>query len=344
MKFMKGYIALAFLLPVLSGCSLVAEDMSDCETDYHINYELRLVTNMTTELQTQLSMSTDVEVASALETYLKDVFTDYAHDVDLSFYDVYGDSLRLHHENHIMNATQSSYSLYIPVREYMHVAVANISETPQLQLLEDEKCHTAILQQVVQDTIDTYKRGVFTARLPMAIQEGEDQQFDVKLYTTSCAHALVLDTLGSHIKDMKVFASGFATGFSLTDSTFRYSYTPVVRADKVPVGNTPGEPLCYAAVTFPSRNVPETKEIINTDGFVTDVASESIWRYIIYTTLSDGTVTETILGVRIPVLPGQLKIIKCTVTDDGAVNPQAPWVGAMVTLDWSNGASWEVEV
>lgn len=344
MKFLKGYIALAFLLPVLSGCSLVAEDMSDCETDYHINYELRLVTNMTTELQTQLSMSTDVEVASALETYLKDVFTDYAHDVDLSFYDVYGDSLRLHHENHIMNATQSSYSLYIPVREYMHVAVANISETPQLQLLEDEKCHTAILQQVVQDTIDTYKRGVFTARLPMAIQEGEDQQFDVKLYTTSCAHALVLDTLGSHIKDMKVFASGFATGFSLADSTFRYSYTPVVRADKVPVGNTPGEPLCYAAVTFPSRNVPETKEIINTDGFVTDVASESIWRYIIYTTLSDGTVTETILGVRIPVLPGQLKIIKCTVTDDGAVNPQAPWVGAMVTLDWSNGATWEVEV
>ena len=344
MKFLKGYIALAFLLPVLSGCSLVAEDMSDCETDYHINYELRLVTNMTTELQTQLSMSTDVEVASALETYLKDVFTDYAHDVDLSFYDVYGDSLRLHHENHIMNATQSSYSLYIPVREYMHVAVANISETPQLQLLDDEKCHTAILQQVVQDTIDTYKRGVFTARLPMAIQEGEDQQFDVKLYTTSCAHALVLDTLGSHIKDMKVFASGFATGFSLADSTFRYSYTPVVRADKVPVGNTPGEPLCYAAVTFPSRNVPETKEIINTDGFVTDVASESIWRYIIYTTLSDGTVTETILGVRIPVLPGQLKIIKCTVTDDGAVNPQAPWVGAMVTLDWSNGATWEVEV
>lgn len=344
MKFLKGYIALAFLLPVLSGCNLVAEDMSDCETDYHINYELRLVTNMTTELQTQLSMSTDVEVASALETYLKDVFTDYAHDVDLSFYDVYGDSLRLHHENHIMNATQSSYSLYIPVREYMHVAVANISETPQLQLLEDEKCHAAILQQVVKDTIDTYKRGVFTARLPMAIQEGEDQQFDVKLYTTSCAHALVLDTLGSHIKDMKVFASGFATGFSLADSTFRYSYTPVVRADKVPVGNTPGEPLCYAAVTFPSRNVPETKEIINTDGFVTDVASESIWRYIIYTTLSDGTVTETILGVRIPVLPGQLKIIKCTVTDDGAVNPQAPWVGAMITLDWSNGASWEVEV
>jgi hypothetical protein len=212
-----------------------------------------------------------------------------------------------------------------------------------LQLLQDEKCHAAVLQQVVQDTIDTYKRGVFTARLPMDIKEGEDQQFDVKLYTTSCAHALVLDTLGSHIRGMKVFASGFATGFSLADSTFHYSYTPVVRADKVPVGNTPGEPLCYAAVTLPSRNVPETKEIINTDGFVTDVASESIWRYVIYTILPDGSITETILGVKVPVLPGQLKIIKCTVTDDGAVNPRAPWVGAVVTLDWNNGASWEVD-
>lgn len=345
MQSAKKYILFATLLATLTGCRWVAEDMSDCETTYNIDYELRLVTNMTTELETQLSLGTDIEVASALKTYLKDVFTDYAHDVDLSFYDVTGDSLRLHHESHIMDANQSSYSLYIPVREYMHVALANNSEVPQLQLVNDEKCHTAMLQQEVKDTIDSYKRAIFTARLPMDIKEGEDQQFDVKLYTTSCAHALVLDTLGSHIRGMKVFASGFATGFSLADSTFRYSYTPVVRADKVPVGNTPGEPLCYAAVTFPSRDVPEaeTKEIINTDGFVTDVASESIWRYVIYTILPDGSVTETILGVKIPVLPGQLKIIKCTVTDDGAVNPRAPWVGMSVTLKWNDRPGWEID-
>ena len=337
------YFIFVLLAYTFTGCALVDEDMSDCETTYNINYELRLVTNMTTELQTQLSMATDVQVEAALETYLKDVFTDYAHDVDLSFYDVFGDSLRLHHENHIMDANQSSYSLFIPVRKYMHVAVANISESPQLQLLEDEKCHAAILQQVVKDTIDTYKKGVFTARLPMDIQEGEDQEFDVKLYTTSCAHALVLDTLGSHIKGMKVFASGFATGFSLADSTFRYSYTPIVRADKVEVGDTPDERLCYAAVTFPSRGISGTKAIIPDDDTVSEVAEESLWRYLVYTTLSDGTVTETILGVKIPIRPGQLKIIQCTVTEDGVVNPRAPWVGVSVTLDWNNRPGWEVD-
>lgn len=337
-------ILLVTLLLLLTGCRWVDEDLSDCVNTYDIDYELRLVTNMTTELQTQLSMAADVQVATALETYLKDVFTDYAHDVDLSFYDVMGDSLRLHHESHIMDANQSSYSLYIPVRKYMHVAVANNSEVPDLQIVNDDKCHSALLRHVKKDTIDTYKRAVFTARLLMDIQEGVDQQFDVKLYTTSCAHALVLDTLGSHIKDMKVYASGFATGFSLADSTYRFAYEPKVRTDKVEVENTPGQPLCYAAVTFPSRNVSDTKVIIPDDNTVSEMADEPLWQYIVYTTMPDGTVTETVLGVKIPIRAGQLKIIKCTVTDDGAVHPQAPWVGMSVTLKWNERPGWEVEI
>ena len=338
------YLFLLALTAGLSACSLIDEDLRHCGTDYNINYELRLVTNMTTELQTQLSMAADVQVASALEDYLKNVFTDHAHDVDLSFYDVFGDSLRLHHESHIMDANQSSYSLYIPVRKYMHVAVANNSEVPQLQLVNDDKCHTALLQQVVKDTVETFKRAVFTARLPMDIQEGEDQQFDVKLYTTCCAHALVLDTLGSHIKNMRVYANGFATGFSLADSTFRFAYTPWVRADKVDVKGAPGQRLCYAAVTFPSRDVPDSKVIIHDDDTVTEVADEALWRYTVYTTLQDGTITETVLGVKIPIQAGQLKIIQCTVTNDGAVNPKAPWVGMSVTLKWNDQPDWQVEI
>ena len=316
---MRDCLQYLFLLVVtagLSACSLIDEDLRHCETTYNIGYELRLVTNMTTELQTQLSMAADVQVASALEDYLKNVFTDHAHDVDLSFYDVFGDSLRLHHESHIMDANQSSYSLYIPVRKYMHVAMANNSEVPQLQLVNDDKCHAALLQQVVKDTVETFKRAVFTARLPMDIQEGEDQQFDVKLYTTCCAHALVLDTLGSHIRNMRVYASGFATGF----------------------------PMCYAAVTFPSKNISDTKVIIPDDDTVSEVADESLWYYTVYTTLPDGSVTETVLGVKIPIKAGQFKIIKCTVTADGAVNPQAPWVGMSVTLKWNDRPGWEVEI
>ena len=107
---MRDCLQYLFLLVVtagLSACSLIDEDLRHCETTYNIGYELRLVTNMTTELQTQLSMATDVQVASALGDYLKNVFTDHAHDVDLSFYDVFGDSLRLHHESHIMDASSA---------------------------------------------------------------------------------------------------------------------------------------------------------------------------------------------------------------------------------------------
>ena len=115
-------MAVALVLP--QGCSLLDENLEDCEKDHLLNYELRLVTNMSTEINTQLEtdISTDVELAAAaaLRNYLKNIFTDFAHDVDLSFYDVVEDSVRLHHEAHIMDANQSSYTLYIPVHRYMH--------------------------------------------------------------------------------------------------------------------------------------------------------------------------------------------------------------------------------
>ena len=115
---------------IFSGCSLVDEDLSDCVTDSHLDYTLTLVTNVSTEISTQLEteISTELELSAALSIreYLKNIFTDYAHDVDLSFYDVVGDSVRLHHEEHIMDANQSSYTLHIPVHRYMHTALANI--------------------------------------------------------------------------------------------------------------------------------------------------------------------------------------------------------------------------
>ena len=109
----------------LSSCSTIDDDLSNCANDFELDYELRLVTNMTTELQTQLNTETDVSVATALRTYLSDIFTDFAHDVDLSFYDTEGDSLRLQHDEHVMDANQASYTLNLPMRQYMHLAAAN---------------------------------------------------------------------------------------------------------------------------------------------------------------------------------------------------------------------------
>ncbi|MBP3203554.1 MAG: hypothetical protein J6M31_08135 [Bacteroidales bacterium] len=327
----KHIILWVLLAAAFTGCGLVDEDLRDCETDYTIDYELRLVTNMTTELQTQLSLAADITVSNALKTYLEGIFTDFAHDVDLGFYDVVEDSTRLHHETHIMDANQSSYTLYIPVRKYMHLALANLSGNERVRLQDTQRCHTAGLVQEVADTLFPHRSGIFTARLPMDVKEGQDQQFDVRLYIANCATALVVDTLGSHLKDIKVFLSGFATGFDVCDSVYHFSYTPVLRADELvlPASGT----RCFASVNFPSREPSPSK-----------AADHSLWQYKVYATLPDGKVTETILGLSKPLRAGELKVLKAKARENGQVYPGDPTVAVSVTLDWNPGLEIPVDI
>ena len=53
----------AFLLFALPACRYIDEDMASCAKEFELEYEMRLVTNMTTELETKLSIETDVAVA-----------------------------------------------------------------------------------------------------------------------------------------------------------------------------------------------------------------------------------------------------------------------------------------
>lgn len=341
MQSAKKYILLATLLAALPGCRWVDEDLSDCETDYQLDYELKLVTNMTTELETQLTLEADVAARTSLRDYLGDIFIDFAHDVDLSFYDVEGDSVRLHHEAHIMDASESSYTLYIPVRRYMHTAVANVLRNQAVSLKEDERCHDASLVQAVGDTLNPHKNGLFTARLPMDIREGEDQQFNVNLYMANCASALVLDTLGSGVKDIRVYVSGFATDFNICDSLYHFDYTPIIRTDKLPLEDS--DELCFAAAHFPSRDLPQTRTIVETeDPFVSEGASEPLWTVRVYSYLKGGSITECILGVTQPLLPGGLRVIKAKVYSNGSLVPGDTTVGVNVTLDWEPGLSHDV--
>lgn len=348
------YILLAILLTVFTGCQWVDEDMRDCETDYHLDYELRLVTNITTELETQISTQVELtSVAEALKEHLGGIFSDFAHDVNLSFYDVQGDSLLLHNESHIMDANQSSYTLYIPVRQYMHVAVANLQPTNpdgtpaprEVELVDAQKCHTSHLDQPVnnvKNVIKSQNSGIFSARMPMDIQDGKDQHFDVKLYMANCASAIALDTLGSGVQDVKVYASGFANGFNLADSTYYFNFTPLVEAEEVKVEDK--HFVCFCAVTFPSKDVEESKTVIDSDNpYVSTAADEALWNYTIYTTCADGTITETLLGVKLPLRSGQFKLINAKIQADGSVTPREPYVGASVCLNWNDQPAWEID-
>ena len=75
----------AALGAVLTGCSMIDEDLSSCGKEVVVEYDVELVTNMSLELEMQLDAQTDKEIIDLLREYMRRIFTDYAHDVDLSF-------------------------------------------------------------------------------------------------------------------------------------------------------------------------------------------------------------------------------------------------------------------
>ena len=331
-----GLLLSAFWLT--AGCSSIDDDLSDCDNNFKIEYQLRLVTNMTTELKTQLTTVTELSVANALMDHLKDIFTDFAHDVDLSFYDTEGTLNRLHHDQHIMDANQSSYTLTLPMRKYMHLAIANIKNNDMVSLMEDEFSPSSTLQQAkgqVTDGIEilhSHTTGLFTARQPMEVLSGVDQTFNVHLYMANSAAALVLDTKEHVFADLKVFATGFAEAFFIRDSTYVFTdTTPLVKADPVP---TESKLLCFCSVNFPSRDaIPAAAKSRAEE-------KPALWQFKVYLTKTDGTVTETILDINEPLKAGDLKIIKGELDDDGAVRPYNSTVGVSVTLNWGSAGDY----
>ena len=314
------------------GCSLIDDDLSDCGVTFETSYEMRLVTNMDTEIRTQLPLESDIYAATALKDYLKNIFTDYAHDIDLSFYCVEADSIRLKHMSELMDASQSKYVLYIPSRRYMHLAAANLRENGIVKMTDSTLCHRSTLVQKDMDTIPAHRTGLFTAKLPMDVLSGQDQSFDVRLYMSNCAASLVIDTLGCNLKHFDAFASGFATSFAICDSIYGFKSSPVVRADLVPVGD--GRQICYTSVNFPSKEPEGTKT----------AGDEASWKWKVYSTLSDGTVVETELGVENPLRAGQLRIIKVKALDNGAVQPDMSQVGISVKIDWNYAHEVDIEL
>lgn len=348
----RVHIARLWLLAIscwlLAGCSTIDDDLSDCGSSYQLDYELKLVTNMTTELTTQLSMVTDISLSAALKTHLSSVFTDYAHDVDLSFYDIEGDSLRLQHDEHIMDANQASYTLNLPKRQYMHLAAANIVDNQTVGIVNDDLCHKAKLVQAATDTINSHSTGVFTARQPMTVLEGIDQTFNVHLYMANCAATLVIDPNGHNdFTDIKVFTTGFASGYNICDSTYQFApKSPIVRTERTN-GDENGE-YCFTSVNFPSRvpiSIKSTRSVIDTDeGFDEGDSEDELWQFRVYVTNPDGKITETILSIHEPLRNGQLKIVKAKLADDGSAQTDDPTVGISIAIDWNDGNHYDTEL
>ena len=341
----------AVLTTALAGCSMIDEDLSKCGKEAVVDIELELVTNMSLELEMQLNAQTDKEIIDLLREYMSRIFTDYAHDIDLSFYDTQGDSTRLMHDQHIMDANQQRYVLHLPIHDYQHLAVANIADNNQVALADDAHCHPSRLLQQRADTIKPHATGLFTARSTMRLVEGIDQTFFVRLYMANCASTLVVDPRIYNADDIRVVASGFASQFQICDSSYVFdTKAPVIVTDKLTAKTDPR--VCFCTVNFPSReSLPAarasalTRHVIETNApFVALQGEQSLWEYRVYVRKADGTITESIVGIRQPLRPGQLKVIQVWIGDDGRVNSESPDVGISVTLDWKPGNTFTPEI
>ena len=355
---MKRAFGILSIILAFTGCKLIDEDLSGCPDEYTIKYEMRLVTNVQTEIETELSLVTEQHAAKALREYLKDIFSDFAHDVDLSFYDDQPPMEVLQHFTDIMDANQTEYTLHLPVRQYMHLAVANIVDNHLVGLSGEQQCHSSILKQTTPDgkSITPHNTGLFTARLPMDIIEGIDQQFKVNLYMANCATALVMDrSKAPALKGISAFTTGFAESFGIADSTYTFDSEFLVKADELAVEDGPFG--CWVTVNFPSRDVkgpgpspapaagktPSTKVVIETtDPFIAASADESLWEWRVYVTLADDTVVETCLGLAKPLRAGQLKILKVRIDTDGRIIPDDATVATSVNMNWQAGPGGEV--
>ena len=347
MFFLRHFTSLlVFRAVVFTGCSLVDEDFGDCGEDFKLNYELQLVTNMRTEIQTVFDLQADLQLATSLQEHFEEVFTDHAHDVDLSFYDTTMPLERLEHMEVEMDASHSSYILNLPGRDYMHLCAANLAAEPFVSLRDDQRCASARLVQIpeVKDTLSPHTTGIFTARKHLLLDKTKDQFIEVNLYMVNAATALVLDVEDApSVKDIKVFLNGFADGFSIADSTYSFNSDYIVRTVMLPA--VPGSAeLCFTSCHFPSKDVDSSiKGVIDTDEpFISEESEEALWQWRVYATLEDNTITESILYVHAPLRAGQLKVVKGRIHADGAASTDDRLVGVSVCLDWQPGMEHDI--
>jgi hypothetical protein len=216
------------------------------------------------------------------------------------------------------------------MRKYVHLAVANIADNNVVDVKDEQHSNTSMLLQEEGKTLAPHTTGLFTARQSMEVLSDVSQTFNVRLFMANSAVALVLNPKGHNYTDLKVYATGFASQFNISDSVYVYpAESPLITAEKVETDN---DLLCYCTVNFPSRDV------------LTRAPASSLWQLKVYMTNADGSTTETVLDIQEPLKAGELRIIKGSLDDEGAVQPYDSTVGVSVTLDWNKGGDYEWEM
>ena len=295
--------AASLLAAAFSGCSLIDEDLTGCNNQVRLKYELRLDPEIIQELEDELDLHADEDIRGMLKEYVDGVFTNYARDVNLFFYDTNEPMGLLRSMSEKMNSSSNTSSISMPVRSYMHSAIANAKVSETVQLVGEDKYSTCLLEHVPEGGYYTPQRsGLFTAHRRLDVGTKANQRFTIRLGMANSATALILDTgKATEVKDIRVVVEGMATSFNPVDSTYTYDDNAVFSTEEFSIGYK----HCYAAVHFPSRvseGYVEEEEGTKASDIPFDPTKP--WHWIVYATLNDGSVTRSVLEMTPPVLAG----------------------------------------
>ena len=321
---LKGASCLfAFLSLSLSLASCIDEDLSRCGVNYSVDYVVHQQTDLQAEVAAVLSSPQEQEAAEAVETALGGVFTDLAHDLDLSFY---ANHNQAYHERNIIDASSASFTFYLQQADYRHLTLANVTDEPVVTLEGTDSDLSLSVSSMAGDTLSSHSRPLFSGRLDMPL-EGREASFRSDLYMLNSAVAVVLAEPAGKQAAVSGCVSGMASSFAVNDSVYAYSPQAVTRMEQT---QPQGYRVLYATTLPSPDNAPGNPD-------------DGIWQVKVYVTI-DGKVTESVLHVGEPLRAGTVEIIKGVIKEDGSVSTESPEVGVSVTLDWKPGGDHDVEI
>jgi hypothetical protein len=273
-----------------------------------------------------------------LEQWLAPVFTDKAQDVDLRFY-YFETDVQKYAIHDIINDNRTSYTIRLPKQNYIHLGVANMESNNHLRHLQKDHSESMKLQLNDASVYAPLNTGVFTARLPMDVND-TTQSFHVHLYMVTSAVAVVIDTTAcDSLLSVSGTMYGSANEFAVRDSIFSFAKAPVFRMEQVPVSDEDAAPLKHRA---PRAVGPNFFDCLATVCLPTQ--PEQTWEIKVVATLIGNKHTTTTLTIPEALPAGALRVLKLTMDASGSVKATGNEVGASVDFDWKSGGDHDHDI
>ena len=330
----SSFCAVAAVAVAISFSSCINEDTSDCGCDQDITYDMSLRTNVDTEISSQLQTQVEQNFAPQLRKALENVFTDYAKSNDLSFY-IGG--VRMRHEQNEMNSTSAKYTLYLDRNTYDHLALANVAEEAEVDVLHGDTLSSMVLQLEQKDTVDNHGYGLFTARKRILSTDFDSTTIDVPLYMQNCAAVVLVDQSEVKADELFGYVDGMTTTFHVQDSLYTTDRQVVTRANLV----LPADETTVNTTQAQTTQETDNKKLAALYA-VTFPSTTDEWRFNVIAKVN-GEYKKSTLTVHESLNAGQLKIIKTTLTDDGGLKTKSVNVAVSVS-SWQDGNRHDVDL